>query len=621
MLNVNQSIAEALASDVRKVRLSGTIDDIAFTSDDIQADTFSLTLQSSDPTDFTIGGVYVGQLKFTLINRTIIANLRGELYNTEIKPFFDILVDDEWESIPLGTFYIMEAKHASEGVVITAYDGMSKLDKTFESISLTGTWFELISRIAINCNVQLGFNAAYVADHFINQALIYDLYIENDCATCRDLVYWLAQIVGGFAYFTRDNKLMIKDYGSYEDDIDETFFPSTRSSAKFSDFCVNYQELTLTHIDDGLEYYHNTYSLEPGRVYSLGKNPFLQFEYGYQNYACQSLVEKLRTYQFYPMQLTTHCDPRFELGDHILNSNIRNGGSAVSVIQYINFRFGKGMTIKGYGANEKIGSSSASGGGGESGGTAPGAASSMISISYTNSEALDIGSDEWVEVSRYKFGSVTDSHVMINLMLPIESTLDGDVSIKFNINGEDGDIFTDQIDRGHNLVTVDQNYFFSKNDVVLLRVYAKAQYFETDDRRQTARIIAIEDYINNGGELPEPVIDTTPPSFNIAEYKIRSYLWGRGITDMINFAGILFASDEMNVVFLGGLAVAQFDSEEFDVDLVQVAEIEESETMNEVGIDGLLVPLMGNETINIILEHIDAVTYVGETHIGQGWLL
>jgi hypothetical protein len=210
---------------------------------------------------------------------------------------------------------------------------------------------------------------------------------------------------------------------------------------------------------------------------------------------------------------------------------------------------------------------------------------------------------------------------MINLMLPIESTLDGDVSVKFNINGEDGDIFTDQIDRGNNLVTVDQDYFFQKNDVVLLRVYAKAAYYETDDRRQTARIIAIEDYINNGGELPDPVIDTTPPSFNIAEYKIRSFLWGRGITDMVSFSGILFASDEMNIVFLGGMAVVDLGEEETDIDLINVIELEESETMNEVDLGGLSVPLMGDERVNIGLEYIDAVTYVGEIYAGQEWLL
>lgn len=548
MLNVPVSVADALREPVRKVRLSGLVDELEFTSDDILKDSFSITLQASDTTDFKIGGVFVGQLKMTIINKTIIARYKNNFYDKEIKPNFDIWVDDDWYSIPLGTFYVVEASHEVDGVVITAYDGMSKLDQSLDGISLTGSWFQLITMLAVKCNVTLGFTAAD-AENFINQALVYDLYVDNDCETCRDALYWLTQIVGGFAYFTRDNKLMIKDYGvnGSQDSIDLDFYPELRNGAKFSDFYVNYQELTLTHIDDGADYYHNTYSLEPGRTYDLGRNPFLQFEYGFQNYACQSLVEKLRTYQFYPMQATVQCDPRIELGDHIENHDIKSGGDVVSVVQYINFRFSKGMSIKGFGANEKIGGASSSTGGSGGGSNPATGASTMMSLSYTNAEALEIG-DDWVEVSRFKFAAVSDAHVMINMMLPIVSDLDGDVSVKFLINYVDDDVFTDQIDRGNNLVNIAQDYFFAKGSIVSMVVLAKAKYYETDDRRQSARIVAIEDYIQNGGTLPEPIIDTTPPTFNIAEQQIRSFLWAKGINTNIGWDGFIFASDELIAV-------------------------------------------------------------------------
>lgn len=548
MYQVSSEIAAALRDPVRKVRLSGTIGEQSFESEDVLKETFSITWQCSDPSDFTIGGVYVGVLKLTIINKEIISVLRGAFLDKEIKPNFEILVDGNWESIKLGTFYIAEAELAPDGAVITAYDGMSKLDASLDGISMTGSWFQLVSMLAIKANVQLGFNATD-AENFINQALVYDLYIENDCETCRDALFWLTQIVAGFAYFTRDNKLMVKDYGSLgtEEPIDLSFYPQNRTAAKFSDFFVNYQELTLTHIDDGAEYYHNTYSLEPGRTYELGRNPFLQFEYGYQNYACQSIIERMRSYKFYPFEATIPNDPRIELGDHIKNLSIKGGGDVISAVQSINFRFGKGMTIKGFGANEKLGGSSSTPGGSGGGSSPATGASTMMSLSYTNAEALEIG-QEWVEVSRFKFAAVSDTHVMINMMLPIVSDLDGDVSVKFLVNYVDDDVFVDQIDRGNNLVNISQDYFFLKGAICTLVVMAKADYYETDDRRQTAKIIAIEDYIRNGGELPDPVIDTTPPTVTIAEQMIRSFLWGKGINTEIGWDGFIFASDTIAVV-------------------------------------------------------------------------
>lgn len=610
MYSVDSNIADALRYPVRKTRLRGFIDEIEFTSEDILKDTFSITLQSSDTNDFTIGAVYVGQLKLTIINRQIISALRGSFLDRTITPYFEILVDNDWSPIPLGTFYVAEADHAADGVVITAYDGMSKLDRSYESVSVTGSWFQIVSQIANRCDIELGFDSDY-ADTLINQALTYDLYIENDCETCRDLLFWLTQIVGGFAYFTKDNKLMIKDYGEdgAEEPIDLSFYPVNRSNAKFSDFFVNYQDLTLTHIEDGAEYYHNTYSLEPGRTYSLGRNPFLQFEYGYQNYACQSIIERLRNYKFYPFQATIPCDPRIELGDHIKNFQIRNGGEAVSTVQYINFRFGRGMTIKGFGSNEKIGNSSnpSSGGGGA---TNPGSSSNMVSLSYTNSEELEIGR-EWVEVSRYKFAAVTDAHVMMNLMLPIISDLDGDVSVKFVINTEDGDIFTDQIDRGNNLVNVAQDYFFNKGDIVLMQIFARAEYYETDDRVQTARIVAIEDYIQNGGELPEPIIDTTPPSFEISARTIRSFLWAKGIDVDIGFDGFIFVSDSLVVIEWPFTWTELSDT--FDFDLLSLDTMSKMDSLPAVDWnDDDDWPSFSESGIKLEFGYNDAVPYCGE---------
>ena len=193
----------------------------------------------------------------------------------------------------------------------------------------------------------------------------------------------------------------------------------------------------------------------------------------------------------------------------------------------------------------------------------------MVSIAYTNADDLNISHDDYVLVSIYRFAALETTHVMMNLMLPIVSDADGDVDVKWNINGTDGDEFLGHIERGNNLVTLAQEYEFAKNDIVLMRVYARSQFYETDNRRQQAHIVSIEDYIQNGGTLPTPVIDETDPNFFIGAGQIRSFIWAKGIDAGIRWDGFLFVTDTMLFCPIGEMGVV-YNSDSCDCRLYPV---------------------------------------------------
>ena len=75
----------------------------------------------------------------------------------EIVPYFELLLADgvTWESVPLGRFYVGEANHTAAGVVIRAYDAMSKLDKKCSVLATSGTPYQLARFACEACFLQL----------------------------------------------------------------------------------------------------------------------------------------------------------------------------------------------------------------------------------------------------------------------------------------------------------------------------------------------------------------------------------------------------------------------------------------------------------------------------------
>ena len=131
MYQVSDDYKTKMLDQVQTHRLTGTINGISFTGDDVIG--VSYKNQCSDK-KVNIGSVYIGVLKLTFLRDFL---NRGS-YDKKVITISDGMFlgldendDPVWEDIPVGTFYVADAVWTSEDMIqVTAYECLSKIDKT-----------------------------------------------------------------------------------------------------------------------------------------------------------------------------------------------------------------------------------------------------------------------------------------------------------------------------------------------------------------------------------------------------------------------------------------------------------------------------------------------------------
>lgn len=345
----------ANANPIQKQRITGTVGSEPFTSADIMAGSLSISNQCSETTDYTLGGVFVGQLSVTFLKGFSVTaeTWQGKVINVN----FGLCIDEEndlWEEFSLGYFVVYEANAVAEGVEVKAYDYMANFDKvaTWQPV---GTLYQILQKLCQRCNVTLGMTQLEV-EALPNGTMNYGLWPENDCSTYRDLLYWCAVTVGGFATIGRDGKLYVKSFKRIMDSVATTpTLPWDKrcTGAKVSDYKTYYRGLYLTDAKtDEVNYYG---AASGGPVYDLGKDPFIQ--YGTQttkdqmaNNVLGSLQVRLR-----PFEAQIMSAPIWELGDIIsMTGGLATGYESRTVVHSWNYSSGSGTKIACYGSNPAL---------------------------------------------------------------------------------------------------------------------------------------------------------------------------------------------------------------------------------------------------------------------------
>lgn len=340
---------------IQKQRITGTIDGTSFGPSDILKGSVNVTNQCSDSSDYKLGGVFVGQLTMTFLKGfgVAIETWQGK----EIVVNFGLCIDednDTWEEFPLGHFFVYEANSVADGITIKAYDAMANFDKvaTWQPV---GTLYQVLTKLCQRCNVPLGMTQLEV-EALPNGLMNYGLWPENDCSTYRDLLYWVAVTVGGFATINRDGELIVKSFQQIMNSVATTpTLPWDKrcTGARVSDYRTYYRGLYLTDAKtDEVKFYG---ALSGGPVYDMGKNPFIQ--YGTQttkdNMArtvLQSLQVRLR-----PFEAQIMSAPIWELGDIIsMTGGLATGYESRTVVHSWTYSSGQGTKIACFGSNPAL---------------------------------------------------------------------------------------------------------------------------------------------------------------------------------------------------------------------------------------------------------------------------
>lgn len=343
------------AQPIQKQRITGAVGAEAFGPSDILAGSVTITNQCSDASDYTLGGVFVGQLSMTFLRGFGIAIETWQ--GKEIVVNFGLCIDednDTWEEFPLGHFFVYEANSVADGIEVRAYDAMANFDKvaTWQPV---GTLYQVLTKLCQRCNVPLGMTQLEI-EALPNGLVNYGLWPENDCSTYRDLLYWVAVTVGGFATINRDGELVVKSFQQIMNSVATTpTLPWDKrcTGARVSDYRTYYRGLYLTDAKtDEVKFYG---ALSGGPVYDMGKNPFIQ--YGTQttkdNMAravLQSLQVRLR-----PFEAQIMSAPIWELGDIIsMTGGLATGYESRTVVHSWTYSSGQGTKIACFGSNPAL---------------------------------------------------------------------------------------------------------------------------------------------------------------------------------------------------------------------------------------------------------------------------
>ena len=230
-------------------------------------------------------------------------------------PQFGLLIDGEtlYETIPLGVYFVAAANYEPDGVHITAYDAVSKLDKTFTGGQLSGKPYTLAWLACKACGVPLATTAEEFAA-FANGTVTLTPYSEgNDIETWRDFLSWLSQAVGCYVTATRGGGIAFRAYGQTVVDTIDTLHRFR--DVKFSDYETRYTGVSCVNMaDNTTSYYAET--PDNGLTYNLGSNPFLQYgtDTG-KELSRRAVLTALGEIQYVPFTATTVANPMYDLGD------------------------------------------------------------------------------------------------------------------------------------------------------------------------------------------------------------------------------------------------------------------------------------------------------------------
>jgi hypothetical protein len=352
MYPVSEEYLKAIQDNTRSFYFEGCITTKAgikypFANKDIVKGSGYITNQCCGSSEIEIGSVYAAELGITLytdIDRYTLEDATVTL------SFFLQLASGKYEEVPLGIFEISEANRTINCLAIKAYDYMLRFEKDFKNTVSSGTAYELLALACEKCKVELAHTEEEISS-WKNGSTLLGIYSENDIETWRDVIYYVAQVLGCFATINRDGKLELRKYGN----VSMIDIPNTqRFSSSFSDFVTRYTAINSTNNRTQTAEY---YALDPddGLTMNLGVNPMLQF--GLEETRKKLLLnvlDDIAKINYVPFDSTTIGNPAFDLGDVITFSGGHADEKQITCITKYEFKVNGKHTLQCVGKNPRL---------------------------------------------------------------------------------------------------------------------------------------------------------------------------------------------------------------------------------------------------------------------------
>ena len=212
----NQNIREE--GQEIEIKITKGAKSYTITDDDLVASSVKITKKSVSGASFDIGECYVDSATFT-INKNInnYKSLTGAKVTIRIKVNnADLDISD---NVLLGTFRILQdgIKRTNTLLQVTADSYISKFDKSRKRATFTGDLYDLVMDSCNKCKVTFGMTESAFRALSTNVAKTYEIKKDSSLKTHRDVIMYVAQLIGGFATTTPAGALIFKNYTSNND--------------------------------------------------------------------------------------------------------------------------------------------------------------------------------------------------------------------------------------------------------------------------------------------------------------------------------------------------------------------------------------------------------------------
>ena len=352
MYPVSEAFLQAVQGNTRKYYWTGKITTVAgveysFTQEDIVKGSGYITAQCCGNSEIELGAVYAAEMGISLfldIDRYTLEDAKVELsYHLR-------LADDSYEAVPMGIFEVSEANRTAHMLELKAYDYMLRFDRDFNGFETIGTAYGMMALCGTACGVELAQSQAEI-EALPNGSELLSIYPENDIETYRDVLYFTAQVLGGFFCINREGKLEFRQYG--ETPVME-ILQKHRFSSSFSDFVTRYTAVSSTNLRTQTSEY---YALETddGLTMNLGVNPLLQF--GLEETRaelCGNILTALSAVNYVPFDSDTIGNPALDLGDVLTFSGGQADAQQITCVTSFTVKIGGRHSLKCVGKNPRL---------------------------------------------------------------------------------------------------------------------------------------------------------------------------------------------------------------------------------------------------------------------------
>jgi hypothetical protein len=300
-----------------------------------------------DTDKLEVGTVYASELDCEL-NLSV---SRYELYDGIIT--ISIELDGADDVIPMGSFIISEINQTLDRLNIKAYDSMIKFGAV-RFVPTSNTYiqypYQWLQAACTACGVTLGNTEAEIKllPNGMRQMGYAD--IASDTETWRDVLAYMAAVLGGYAYIGRDGKLYI---GTFKAAPDDTVAANFRYTSNLSDYQTTFNGIYGVYKKDGVQEYAENDNAD-GLILDLGANPFLQFTKTTNRInALREIINVWDDLYYVPFTANVPMNPLYDPGD-ILKFIGNQAADDIGILTEIVYTIGGQMSIKCSGDNPRL---------------------------------------------------------------------------------------------------------------------------------------------------------------------------------------------------------------------------------------------------------------------------